>query len=419
MNKFYKYLILSLFFTTLPITAQIISNGHGFSQQAEYSSSDLLFFYTNISTASLSATPPSGGSNITYTWEAYESNSWNEISTSNNPDFLNITDGGAYRLTVKDNGSPLGQYVCWTFQPEILEITIDTVYSNCNHLQLNAETSTKALLYSNPSSGETYSVNYPIDYTWTSDPASDPAETSGQKPLMDAPAEVTTYTVVASAFNGTHTLEAAYDFTDPIAVIADFSYNVMDRENENELPGNDKYTNLTGDFTGSAQVVVLINDSSKGFNKSYTVDFELLQDDGEEKPSEDGLIEIIFDKVGTYAMTVTVKNDISGCSDFVTLGDIKIEEIELQAPNVFTPDGDGINDEFRAVYRSVKDFKMVIFNRWGRKVFQTTNPGEGWDGKIAGKDAAEGVYFYVITATGYNKGEHRELEDALHLFRGN
>ncbi|MGQ1785406.1 MULTISPECIES: gliding motility-associated C-terminal domain-containing protein [unclassified Saccharicrinis] len=419
MNKFYKYAILLLFATTTHISAQIISTGHSSSLEAEYSVSDSLFFYTDISSAALSATPPVGGTNITYTWEKYENGSWNSAVTGNDPTFIDIADGGAYRVTVNDNGTPVGQYVCWTFQPEIMEITVDTIYSNCNNIQLNAETATKTLNYMNPSTGDAYSVNYQLDYTWTSDPASDPQETSGAQPVLDAPAELITYTVSASAFNGAHTLEAAYDFTDPIAVVADFSYNVLDRENENELPGDNEFTNLTDDFTGSAEIIVLINDSSKGFNKSYSVDFELQTSEGEEKPSEDGLIEIVFDKLGEYSMIVTVKNDISGCTDFTTLGNIKIEEIELQAPNVFTPDGDGINDEFRVVYRSVKQFKMVIFNRWGRKVFHTTNPGKGWDGKIAGKDAAEGVYFYVITATGYNEGESRKLEDALHLFRGN
>jgi gliding motility-associated-like protein len=64
-------------------------------------------------------------------------------------------------------------------------------------------------------------------------------------------------------------------------------------------------------------------------------------------------------------------------------------------PNAFTPNGDGLNDTFRPVvdYERVRQFSMVIYNRWGQLVFETTNPAEGWDGK----NAPAGVYSWVIS----------------------
>jgi gliding motility-associated-like protein len=68
-------------------------------------------------------------------------------------------------------------------------------------------------------------------------------------------------------------------------------------------------------------------------------------------------------------------------------------------PNAFTPNGDGLNDSFRPVtdYDRFNKFSMVIYNSWGQKQFETTNPATGWDGK----DAAAGVYVWVITYADY------------------
>jgi gliding motility-associated-like protein len=72
----------------------------------------------------------------------------------------------------------------------------------------------------------------------------------------------------------------------------------------------------------------------------------------------------------------------------------------LTVPNTFTPNGDGANDEFRVVYRSIKEFHMWVYNRWGKLVYKTDNPDKGWDGNINGRPAAEGAYYYVIRALG-------------------
>ena len=77
-----------------------------------------------------------------------------------------------------------------------------------------------------------------------------------------------------------------------------------------------------------------------------------------------------------------------------------MNESMLLVPNVFTPNGDGANDEFRVAYRSIKEFHCWVYNRWGHLVYEWTDPAKGWDGTIGGKPAAEGAYFYVIRALG-------------------
>ncbi len=67
-------------------------------------------------------------------------------------------------------------------------------------------------------------------------------------------------------------------------------------------------------------------------------------------------------------------------------------------PNVFTPDGDGVNDFFKPYeYKFVDKIDLTIFNRWGNIVFKTYNPDINWDGKneYTGQKCSDGVYYYV------------------------
>jgi gliding motility-associated-like protein len=70
-------------------------------------------------------------------------------------------------------------------------------------------------------------------------------------------------------------------------------------------------------------------------------------------------------------------------------------------PNVFTPNGDGINDLFTPLepYRYVKDIDINIYNRWGQLLFHTTDPNINWNGKVnnSGGECPDGVYYYVCT----------------------
>ncbi|NOZ36061.1 MAG: gliding motility-associated C-terminal domain-containing protein [Chlorobi bacterium] len=67
-------------------------------------------------------------------------------------------------------------------------------------------------------------------------------------------------------------------------------------------------------------------------------------------------------------------------------------------PNVFTPNGDGINDLFKPYpYKYVDKINMTIYNRWGNEVFKTEDPDINWDGRDfqTGKPVSDGVYYYV------------------------
>ena len=109
-------------------------------------------------------------------------------------------------------------------------------------------------------------------------------------------------------------------------------------------------------------------------------------------------IRYVFSDPGSYRVVGAVNNEYCTCDSMEKI--INISESYLRVPNVFTPNGDGKNDEFRVAFRSIKEFHCWVYNRWGKLVYDWTDPEKGWDGTINGKPAAEGAYFYVIRALG-------------------
>ena len=94
-----------------------------------------------------------------------------------------------------------------------------------------------------------------------------------------------------------------------------------------------------------------------------------------------------------------------GCTDSLRLDPkISVDFSELKMPNVFTPDGDGINDNFMVEAKSLLDLNMEVFSRSGLKVYSFYGQGEalrnwkGWDGNVNSSSvkASPGIYFYVI-----------------------
>jgi len=93
-----------------------------------------------------------------------------------------------------------------------------------------------------------------------------------------------------------------------------------------------------------------------------------------------------------------------------------------QLPNVFTPNGDGSNDEFRPFpYDFVEKINMIIFNRWGTVVFKTEDPDINWNGKDKNskRDCSVGVYYYVCDVFEKRLGgiQKRSLTGIIHLIR--
>lgn len=98
---------------------------------------------------------------------------------------------------------------------------------------------------------------------------------------------------------------------------------------------------------------------------------------------------------------------------------VSISESKLEMPNAFSPNGDGINDIYKAKsgYQSLVEFHAYIFNRWGQKLYDWTDPADGWDGKYKGKDVKDGVYFVLVKAKGAD-GRKFNIKRDVNLLRG-
>jgi len=174
------------------------------------------------------------------------------------------------------------------------------------------------------------------------------------------------------------------------------------------LPIADATTSV--DYGYQPLVVTFNNNSLNATN--YVWDFGT----GQTSNSSATSVTNTFSNVGTYYIVLTASNGI--CSDSWTDSVIVIPypAMEIDVPNVFTPNGDGANDIYFINIVNGTSFEAVILNRWGNVVYTIDTLNAGWDGNINGKEANDGVYFIKYMAKGLD-GQTAEGHTNFHLVR--
>ena len=103
---------------------------------------------------------------------------------------------------------------------------------------------------------------------------------------------------------------------------------------------------------------------------------------------------------GVFFVTLTQRNE-QGCFDQEIKEVFVAPVVNLVFPNAFTPDGDDKNDFFRSqgLFSLLRDYELLIFDRYGKIVFKSENPEEGWNGRLnnTGQLLPLGVYSYLST----------------------
>jgi gliding motility-associated-like protein len=112
-------------------------------------------------------------------------------------------------------------------------------------------------------------------------------------------------------------------------------------------------------------------------------------------------ITVVPDTTTTYYVTVSDSNGCTG-TDSVTI--FIGEEFSIYIPNVFTPNGDLINNIFYVYGINIKNLSVHILNRWGEMIFESNDITKGWDGKYKGVPVPEGAYVYLVRFTGKEGG---------------
>jgi gliding motility-associated-like protein len=367
-------------------------------------SRDPVFVYCNDSgtqTGSLVASSPAGTAPFNYSWFRWsEATSSFSIPVKTENGVISSSVGGlaegGYRVSV--SGGYDTSFTAWIF--------IDKPFSSaalqnrtCDYVALKGKAVVDTFFYRNPSTGARLRLPNGVKFLWSSDPVSaipfPDLEINPQ--TFDPPLVDVTYMLEVTDSMGCIS-ESSFEY-ESIHVKADFSVEPSEGEAPLEVAFTDK----------SVRGAVYM------WNFGDTATSKLNSPDPH-----------IYYRPGEYTVRLVIESDLH-CVDSVKFEKIKVLPSKLDIPNVFTPDGDGINDIFRLDTRSLRYLSIDIFSRSGIRVYSFYGEGDllrawdGWDGYVNASSvkASPGVYYYIIKALGWDDVEYdsKEQRGFLHLYR--
>lgn len=426
----YKSLIfITLFaFTSQYLQAQITSNADA-STTTKYTSGisqDQIFIFCasqGDAKGLLTANSPLSGT-IDYEWQKYNSANGNfqvysSQTNGGSSNTISSLSDGAYRVIIS-NGIDTKQYTAWIFN-NYYEVSATISDSDCDHFALTGSYESADLFYYDLGNNQKIELSPNIEKSWIVNGKQIEAILSPE--IYDPPVEDTDYTLsITDEFGCNGETTVTYS---SIVTEANFSVSTQSGEAPLEVTFNNESVNGTsGEYEWFVYKDIDIIDKEIEENgESDSIDFITYDDD----------LTYTFENSGNYMMKLVSKHvsDSYTCTDtFYLDGYISVDTSFISAPNFFTPNGDGANDEFIIKFWSVESIKISIFNRWGKKVhawrgsdvqgFDNTVSSfteSVWNGKIGGKMASPGVYFYVVEAKGRDN-KTRRAHGFVHLFRG-
>lgn len=140
---------------------------------------------------------------------------------------------------------------------------------------------------------------------------------------------------------------------------------------------------------------------------------------GSATPYPDGAANYL--SAGTYTVLLTMTQQVGTVTCVGTATALVTVDLPsaLTVPNVFTPNGDGVNDTFFLQTTGLSSITFTVFDRWGVKMYdvKSESGNVSWDGKnLFGKEVPAGTYFYLLKATGRDQKEY-EQKGSMSLFR--
>ncbi len=130
---------------------------------------------------------------------------------------------------------------------------------------------------------------------------------------------------------------------------------------------------------------------------------------------QDGSTAPTFTATQDSTYWVKVTDTTANCSTTAT---IKLEcDAEPVIPNIFTPNGDGSNDNFVIKNIEYWDIILQVFNRWGVMVYEDNYYQNNWDGRCKANPLSDGTYFYIIKAKGLYSGREKEYKGSVMIMR--
>lgn len=358
----------------------------------------------------------------TFLWEKYNpANATFEFIFSESSEELQsvlpgLEDGG-YRVTVRQ-GEAEDIHRAWVFN-NFLTAGATVSESECESFTLQGEFNSKPLVYYDLANNTQIDLFKDIRIEWLRG-----GTVIGgvlEQEVFNPPAEDTEYMLrVFDRFGCEATASVMYEAISPRAA---FTANPM----QGEAPLTVTFNNLS------------VNADPNLFEWFIYRDLDEIKRESEntQQPVDSIMdirevqnLEYTFNNSGTYKVKLVAKrsSEFQTCTDTAYLdGFIRVDTSFIAVPNVFTPNGDGDNDLFVVKFWSMQSIKISIFNRWGKRIhfwennnvlgFNESFSAAVWDGRVGGRFASPGVYYYVVEGQGRDN-KTRNANGFFHLFRG-
>lgn len=230
------------------------------------------------------------------------------------------------------------------------------------------------------------------------------------------------YTVEVEALYGcSHTFDTI--LTSPTATF-NATVNTVNYAGPGKAPYSIDFQDLTTDSAGTPIPIINLNHEwCWGYAIAWNSNTQAYDTTCNEYQFTLGNVNSVFNyafnNIGANDVYVIVTNNTTGCTDKIDFT-IEVQGIPgwyTEINNVFSPNSDGINDVFSIGEFGMENITVAIFNRWGEQVYSWEGDGGEWDGKgVDGQALSEGVYFYVLKATGED-GYYYEKKGSITLIR--
>lgn len=354
---------------------------------------------------------------------------------------------GGYRVVITDISDSTEIFTCWLFTDDVTLNRID-ITSTCQFLELHPVTipSSYNITYdrfvyhdlsrTNQPERNTYGQAYFSNISWQASESRIELPTSTQLRLVvenPAPLYNSTYTITIQNPFG-RTLSATTPTVTAIATKADYLIQVDEDGSWKDWNSNTKYQALLSLRLESKSLncdSIYWRISTTKISPQETVQKLVWRDSSLIAIRNEALPDKKIMVPGYYKVYHYSVNSLSGCIDSL-VAEIQVDSSRISPdaiPNVFSPNGDGKNDYFKfsdtdESIRSIRAFTIKIYSRSGKLVYQYSGDlreWDGWDGRTTfGTEAAEGVYYFIIEAKGWDdrsfaRGPYKGF---LHLFRG-
>jgi gliding motility-associated-like protein len=156
--------------------------------------------------------------------------------------------------------------------------------------------------------------------------------------------------------------------------------------------------------------------NTSSFADNYLWNFTTYPSSTEENPN----ITLNQSEIGDTIWACLTASNYLGCADQVCHPIVLEDEFTVYVPNTFTPDGDVNNQVFYPVFPPnypIEKYQLLIFDRWGEVIFETTDHHEGWNGRYSSEDSQDGVYTWKIIVKDGNTNKTHELLGHVSLLR--